>query len=64
MLSLLGPLCSLRYHLVFFSGKHIFYQFRQQTFFPAHILNKLFFSDFCGDKLFFSRPPRYQMVRP
>ena len=37
-----------------FSGQHIFHQFRQQTFFSAHIFNKLFFSDFCGDKLFFS----------
>ena len=32
----------------------IFHQFRQQTFFSAHISNKLYFSDFCGDKLFFS----------
>ena len=33
----------VRYHLVFFSGQHIFHQFRQQTFFSAPIFNKLFF---------------------
>ena len=37
--------------------------------FFRHIFNKLFFSDFCGDKLYiliFSSPPppRYQIVRP
>ena len=42
------------------SDQHIFHHFRQQTFFSAHIFNKLFFSDFRGNKLFlqfFSRPP-------
>ena len=32
------------------SGQHIFHQFRQQTFFSGHILNKLFFN-------FFTSPP-------
>ena len=41
------------YHLVFFSGRHIFHKFRQQTF-SAHIFTRLFFSDFCGGKLVFS----------
>ena len=36
------------YHLEFF------HQFRQQFFFSAHTFNKLLFSEFCGDKLFFS----------
>ena len=55
MLSLLG-----RFPFGVFSGQHIFHKFQQQTFFSAHIFNKLFFSDFSGDKLFFhffSRPP-------
>ena len=55
-----------------FSGQHIFQQFRQQTFFFCPHFQQTFFSDFCGDKLFFSQffssqlpppPPRYQMVR-
>ena len=48
--------------------QHIFHQFRQQTFFSAHIFNKLFFRTFVVTNYFFqffSRPPlRYQMVRP
>ena len=44
-----------------FSGQHIFHQFRQQTFFSDHLLNKQFF-------FLNTRPsphsPRYQMVRP
>ena len=45
-----------------FSGQHIFYQFRQQTFFlPTFSTN---FSDLIS--IFYSPPPppRYQMVRP
>ena len=48
----LSLFCTLLFGV--FSGQHIFHQFRQQTFFFAHIFKKLFFSDFCGDKLFFS----------
>ena len=44
----------VRYHLVFFSGQHIFHQFRQQTFFFCPHFQQTFFSDFCGDKPFFS----------
>ena len=51
-----------------FSGQHIFHQFRQQTFFSAHIFNKLFFLTFVATNYLFqffsSPPPRYQMVRP
>ena len=52
-----------------FSGQHIFHQFRQQTFFFAHIFNKLFFLTFVATNYFFHffpRPPspRYQIVRP
>ena len=49
---MLSLLCTLPFGV--FSGQHIFHQFRQQFFFSAHIFNKLFFSDFCGDKLFIS----------
>ena len=57
MLSLL-PVCTLPFDVL--SGQHIFHQFQQQTFFSVLIFNKLFFSDFCGDKYFFqfqSSPP-------
>ena len=51
---MLSLLCTLPCGV--FSGKHIFHQFRQQTF----------FSDFCGDKLFFSifssQPPPPQIL--
>ena len=49
---MLSLLCRLPFGV--FSGQHIFHKFRQQFFFSAHIFNKLFFFDFCGDKLFFS----------
>ena len=49
----------VRYHLVFFLVNIFFINLDNKLFFSAHIFNKLFFSDFCGDK-----PPRYQMVRP
>ena len=47
---------SLLYTLPFgvFSGQHISHQFRQQTFFFCPHFQQTFFSDFCGDKLFFS----------
>ena len=37
-----------------------------KNFFFCPHFQQTFFSDFCGDKLFFSSPPppRYQMVRP
>ena len=38
---MLSLLCTLPFGV--FSGQHIFHQFRQQTFFSAHIFNKLFF---------------------
>ena len=54
-----------------FSGQHIFHQFRQQTFFSAHIFNKLFFLTFVAtnylhefQKKILAPPSRYQMVRP
>ena len=56
------------YHLGFFSGQHIFHQFRQQTFFSALIFHILF-STFVATNSFFNfflapPPPRYQMLRP
>ena len=55
----------------FFPGQHIFHQFRQQTFFTAHISNKLFFLTFVATNYLFQfflgrppPPPRYQIVRP
>ena len=54
---MLSLLCRLPFGV--FSGQHIFYQFRQQTF---------FFCPHFGDKLFFFKfsmpPPRYQKVHP
>ena len=44
----------------YFPGQHIFHQFRQQTFFSAHIFNKLFFLTFVATNFFFqlySAPP-------
>ena len=49
---MLSLLCRLPFGV--FSGQHNFHKFRQQTFFSAHIFNKLSFFDFRGDKLFFS----------
>ena len=51
-------LCTLPFGC--FSGQDFFHQFRQQAFFSAHIFNKLFISEFCGDNFFshiFSVPP-------
>ena len=60
----------VRYHLVFFLVNIFFINFDNTLFFCPHF-KRTFFSDFCGDKLFFSifsspppPPPRYQMVRP
>ena len=61
----------VRYHLVFFLVNIFFINFDNKLFFCPNF-QQTFFSDFCGDKLFFqfySRPsppptPRYQMVRP
>ena len=36
----------VRYHLVFFSGQHIFHQFRQQTFFFCPHFQQTFFFSF------------------
>ena len=42
-------------HLVFLCLVNIFFiNFGNKLFSSAHIFNKHFFSDFCGDKLFFS----------
>ena len=49
---MLSLLCTLPFGV--FSGQHIFHQFRQQTFFFYPHFQQTFFSDFCGDKLFFS----------
>ena len=43
-------LYSVRYHLLAFYGQPICHQFRQQTFFSAHIFNKLFFLPFVATK--------------
>ena len=48
----LSLLCTLPFGV--FSGQHIFHQFRQQTFFFCPHFQQTFFSDSCGDKLFFS----------
>ena len=49
---MLSLLCTLPFGV--FSGQHISHQFRQQTFFFCPHFQQTFFSDFCGDKLFFS----------
>ena len=48
---MLSLLCRLPFGVS--SGQHIFHQFRQQTFFFCPHFQQTFFSDFCGDKLFF-----------
>ena len=48
---MLSLLCTLLFGV--FSCQHIFYQFRLQTFFFCSHFQQTFFSDFCGDKLFF-----------
>ena len=48
---MLSLLCTLPFGV--FSGRHIFHQFRQQTFFSAHIFNKLFFLTFVATYYFF-----------
>ena len=56
---MLPLLCRLLFGV--FSGQHVFHKFRQQTFFFFPHFQQTFFSDFCGDKLFFSTlpsPPR------
>ena len=53
MLSLLD-LCSLRYHLVFFLVNIFFINFDKFFLFLPTFSTNFFFSDFCGDKLFFS----------
>ena len=45
-------LCRLPFGV--FSGQHIFHKFRQQTFFSAHIFNKLFFLTFVATDYFFN----------
>ena len=55
---MLSLLCTLPFGVL--SGQHIFHQFRQQTFFSAHIFNKLFFLTFVATNYlfqFFSRSP-------
>ena len=55
---MLSLLCTLPFGV--FSGQHIFHQFRQQTFFSAHIFNKLFFLTFVATNYlfqFFLAPP-------
>ena len=64
---MLSLLCTLPFGV--FSGQHILHQFRQQTFFSAHIFNKLFFLTFVATNFFFQfcfipPPLRYQMMSP
>ena len=49
---MLSLICTLPFGV--FSGQHIFYQFRQQTFFSAHIFNKLFFLTLWRQTIFFN----------
>ena len=43
---------SVRYHLLVYSRQHISHQLCQQTFFSAHIFNKLFFWLLCRQFFF------------
>ena len=58
---------SLLYTLTFggFSSQHIFHQFRQQTFFSAHIFNKFFFLTSVATNylfhFFLDHPPPFQV---
>ena len=58
---MLSLLCRLRLGLPFgvFSGQHILHQFRQQTFFSAHIFHKLFFLTFVATNYFFQSSPSF-----
>ena len=44
----------VRYYLVFFSGKHIFHQLRQQTIFSCPHFQQTFFLTFVRQSIFFN----------